>query len=177
MALGDGLQLGPRRALAVEVDGQQRGGALGDLGGLGGRRVHERRAGVHVDEHRGRGGEAGTPSAVAQNVLAGMMTSSPGDLLVAISMSWMADVPEPTPSARPTPRYSASCPSKAATSAPDVYEPLVNTRSKAARKLVGDRLVDHAEVDERDRSGQGGSRHVTCLGVGVGSWSRRPPAA
>ncbi len=61
-----------------------------------------------------------TPSAVAQNVLAGMMTSSPGPMPAAISMSWMAEVPDATPRTRSTPRYSASCRSKAATSGPDV---------------------------------------------------------
>src|SRR5262245_48690313 len=59
-----------------------------------------------------------TASAVAKNVLGGRMTSSPGPMPAACSMSSKAAVPEPTPTAVVAPTYVASAASNAAPSGP-----------------------------------------------------------
>src|SRR3954452_1786235 len=62
-------------------------------------------------------------SAVAKNVNAGQITSSPGPMPSASSTSTIASVPLPTPIVSGTPRYSAASRSKALTLGPRMKAP------------------------------------------------------
>src|SRR5690606_31701731 len=73
-----------------------------------------------------------TASAVAKNVNGVVTTSSPGPMPSARSASTSASVPEFTPTAWRTPRYSATSRSNASTSGPRMNWPERRTRCTAA---------------------------------------------
>ena len=71
-------------------------------------------------------------SAVAKNVNAGQMTSSPAPIPSASRTSTSASVPFATPTVSGTPRYSAASCSKAATFGPNTNVPCSSTSAKAS---------------------------------------------
>ena len=71
-------------------------------------------------------------SAVAKNVNAGQITSSPAPIPSASSASTSASVPFATPIVCSTPRYSAASRSNPSTSGPKMKRPLSSARANAS---------------------------------------------
>src|SRR5262249_20803425 len=71
-------------------------------------------------------------SAVAKNVKAGQITSSPDPMPSASSTSTMASVPFATPIDCRVPRYAAASCSNPSTSGPKMNRPVSSVRSKAS---------------------------------------------
>ena len=93
-----------------------------------------------------------TASAVAMNVLAGRMHSSPGPTPSARSAISMASVPLPTPTQCRVPMNAAYSVSNAATCGPSMKAVRASTCCPAVRHLLGDGGVLRGQVNQRYRA-------------------------